>query len=266
MLVIAGRPFQKGEIGRIQERLVVEHRERRKRVRVGDVAHVDMLELGLGRSDSKGELAGLCLGKDVVHVVRVGLSVHAAGAKHRRPEVARVCIEDDLLVTGQERHVAAGKAVGALEDVYARGDLGRRDRGDRVLRDGADWSGMEEALQALVREKVSTHCVPRRVLRADSLLALLVGVFLIFNAISFSIVQRRRLLGRLRAIGVSAREIRRLVMLEALVLAILGTMVGTLLGAWLGAPTHIESVRPLAGGMVNVVRQREREQSHEARA
>jgi acetyl-CoA synthetase len=38
-----------------------------------------------------------------------------------------------------------------------------------VLRDGADWSGMEEALQALVREKVSAHCVPRRVVRADSL-------------------------------------------------------------------------------------------------
>ncbi|MBF9059930.1 AMP-binding protein [Rhodobacterales bacterium HKCCSP123] len=38
-----------------------------------------------------------------------------------------------------------------------------------VLRDGADWSGMEEALQALVREKVSAHCVPRRVVRAGSL-------------------------------------------------------------------------------------------------
>ena len=38
-----------------------------------------------------------------------------------------------------------------------------------VLRDGADWSGMEQALQSLVRDKVSAHCVPRRVIRADSL-------------------------------------------------------------------------------------------------
>ena len=38
-----------------------------------------------------------------------------------------------------------------------------------VLRDGADWSGMEEALQALVRSRVSAHCVPRRVIRAESL-------------------------------------------------------------------------------------------------
>jgi acetyl-CoA synthetase len=38
-----------------------------------------------------------------------------------------------------------------------------------VLRDGASWPGLSETLQALVREKVSAHCVPRRVLRADSL-------------------------------------------------------------------------------------------------
>lgn len=70
-------------------------------------------------------------------------------------------------------------------------------------------------------------------LTAMSLLALLVGVFLIFNAISFSIVQRRRLLGRLRALGVTRGEIGRLVMLEALIIAIVGSLIGTALGAWL---------------------------------
>jgi len=38
-----------------------------------------------------------------------------------------------------------------------------------VLRDGAAWDGLPEVLQALVRDKVSAHCVPRRVLRAESL-------------------------------------------------------------------------------------------------
>jgi acetyl-CoA synthetase len=38
-----------------------------------------------------------------------------------------------------------------------------------VLREGAEWSGMEQALQALVRDKVSAHCVPRRVIRAEQL-------------------------------------------------------------------------------------------------
>src|SRR6056297_74311 len=38
-----------------------------------------------------------------------------------------------------------------------------------VLRDGADWSGMEPALQTLVRERVSAHLVPRKIFRADAL-------------------------------------------------------------------------------------------------
>jgi putative ABC transport system permease protein len=71
-------------------------------------------------------------------------------------------------------------------------------------------------------------------LTAMSLLALLVGVFLIYNAIGFSVVQRRPLLGRLRAIGVTGSDIQRLILLEALVLGLLGTLAGALLGIWLG--------------------------------
>lgn len=38
-----------------------------------------------------------------------------------------------------------------------------------VLRDGAQWHGMEEALKALVRTKASVHMVPRHIFRADAL-------------------------------------------------------------------------------------------------
>jgi acetyl-CoA synthetase len=38
-----------------------------------------------------------------------------------------------------------------------------------VLREGAEWDGLPEVLQALVRDKVSAHCVPRLVVRAASL-------------------------------------------------------------------------------------------------
>lgn len=71
-------------------------------------------------------------------------------------------------------------------------------------------------------------------LTAMSLLALLVGTFLIFNAMTFSIVQRRTLFGRLRAIGVTPRELFNLIMLEAVFVAIIGTALGMLLGIWLG--------------------------------
>jgi putative ABC transport system permease protein len=71
-------------------------------------------------------------------------------------------------------------------------------------------------------------------LTAMSLLALLVGMFLIFNAMSFSIVQRRSLLGRLRAVGVTPGELYRLILAEALILGVLGTAAGLVLGVWLG--------------------------------
>lgn len=71
-------------------------------------------------------------------------------------------------------------------------------------------------------------------LTAMSLLAMLVGLFLIFNAMSFSIVQRRNLLGRLRALGVTRQEIYRVILAEALVLGFVGTLIGCLLGFWLG--------------------------------
>jgi len=71
-------------------------------------------------------------------------------------------------------------------------------------------------------------------LTAMSLLALLVGMFLIFNAMSFSIVQRRSLLGRLRAVGVTPGELFRLILAEAAILGVLGTAAGLVLGVWLG--------------------------------
>lgn len=67
-------------------------------------------------------------------------------------------------------------------------------------------------------------------LTALSLLALIVGVFLIYNTMTFAVVQRRPLIGRLRAIGVTRREVGALILTEAVLIGILGTTVGLLLG------------------------------------
>jgi len=67
-------------------------------------------------------------------------------------------------------------------------------------------------------------------LTALSLLALIVGAFLIYNTMTFSIVQRRGLLGRLRALGVTRGQIFRLVLGEAAVLGVVGSGLGLLLG------------------------------------
>ncbi len=71
-------------------------------------------------------------------------------------------------------------------------------------------------------------------LRALSLLALLCGTFLIYNTMTFSVVQRRELFGRLRALGVRRGEILTVVLTEAAVLGIVGSALGLLVGIVLG--------------------------------
>ncbi|MEQ1858139.1 MAG: FtsX-like permease family protein, partial [Longimicrobiales bacterium] len=71
-------------------------------------------------------------------------------------------------------------------------------------------------------------------LTALSLLALIFGMFLIYNAVTFSVVQRRALLGRLRALGVTRTEILRTILAEAAWIGVVGSAIGALVGVVLG--------------------------------
>jgi putative ABC transport system permease protein len=71
-------------------------------------------------------------------------------------------------------------------------------------------------------------------LSAMSLLALLVGLFLIYNSVSFAVLQRRGLIGVLRALGVTRQQVISLILTEGAVLGLLGAMMGVALGIWLG--------------------------------
>jgi putative ABC transport system permease protein len=71
-------------------------------------------------------------------------------------------------------------------------------------------------------------------LTALSLLALFVGVFLIYNIVSFSVIQRRSIIGTLRSIGVTRRQIFKMVLVEALIIGALGSIVGVIGGILLG--------------------------------
>ena len=71
-------------------------------------------------------------------------------------------------------------------------------------------------------------------LTALSLLALIVGVFLIYNTLTFSIVQRRQLIGLLRVQGVTRGQVFALVLCEAAALGTVGTLLGIALGVVLG--------------------------------
>ncbi|NDJ33100.1 MAG: FtsX-like permease family protein [Chloroflexi bacterium] len=71
-------------------------------------------------------------------------------------------------------------------------------------------------------------------LLALSLLALVVGLFLIYNTMTFSVVQRRPLFGTLRCLGVTRREVFGMVLVEALIVGVIGAVLGTGLGILMG--------------------------------
>ena len=68
----------------------------------------------------------------------------------------------------------------------------------------------------------------------SSVMALLVGLFLIFNAFSVSVTQRRSQIGILRALGVSRRQIQALFLGESLLLGLAGSLLGVGAGILMG--------------------------------
>ncbi|MDQ2731487.1 MAG: ABC transporter permease, partial [Armatimonadota bacterium] len=70
-------------------------------------------------------------------------------------------------------------------------------------------------------------------LEALSLIALFVGVFLIYNTQSAAVVRRRGELGILRSMGVPSSGIFGLVLLEAAIIGILGASLGLAVGYWM---------------------------------
>ncbi len=137
----------------------------------------------------------------------------------------------------------------ALMDIaaaqWAVGRLGRVDRVDVRLADGVDVARAEREMAArvppgiLVRRPSSRGAEVERMLRAFqfnltalSLIALLVGLFLVYNTVSVSVITRRSEIGLLRTLGVARRAVVGLFLGEAAALAVLGCALGAPLG-WL---------------------------------
>ncbi|GAB4472601.1 MAG: FtsX-like permease family protein [Anaerolineae bacterium] len=93
----------------------------------------------------------------------------------------------------------------------------------RVIEVGARAGSVEQMTRAF-----------RTNLLALSLLALVVGMFLIYNTMTFSVVQRRPLFGTLRALGVTRAEVFLMVVSEALIVGVIGAALGSALGVLLG--------------------------------
>jgi putative ABC transport system permease protein len=99
-----------------------------------------------------------------------------------------------------------------------------------LLPPGADLIPAGNRSQALAQMTRAFHAN----LIASSLLALLVGAFLIYNTMSFVVVQQRPLIGTLRTLGVTRRQVFRGILGQAMIIGAIGTAVGLALGMGLG--------------------------------
>lgn len=120
--------------------------------------------------------------------------------------------------------------------------VGRLDRIDALLTDPERISELVATLppgfellevgqrDAAAREMAQAFRIN---LTAMSLLTLLIAAFLIYNTQTFSVLRRREVLVSLRLLGAQNRHLTQIVLFEALLVGILGTLIGTLLGIML---------------------------------
>ncbi len=123
---------------------------------------------------------------------------------------------DRILVAGDR----AGLAAAAGPDAQVR---------SAAADDRYDLGGLSDFVDIL-----------RTILLAFAGVAMVVGAFTIFNALSIAVAQRTRELGLLRMVGASRRQVRRTVLLEALAIGLGASAVG--IGAGLVLAAGLDSV------------------------
>ncbi len=188
-------------------------------------------------ADSLALQYGLALND--LFTVRVGdqaLELRVAGLLNPNDDLSRRALEGLIIAD-----------IATAQEIL--GSVGRLSRIDLIL--PADASGVDPPEATAIRGILPPGAVLERAetrsnaleqmtrafelnLTALSLLALIVGMFLIYNTITFSVVQRRTLLGTLRCVGVTRRQIAALVLIEAAVVSLVGSLLGLGLGVLLG--------------------------------
>ncbi len=159
--------------------------------------------------------------------------VHIIGTLEPRNRLQRLGLENVLIAdiaTAQELLGQIGR-LSRIDLIFTDDEKGHRALAQlhALLPDGLRLRTRAARSQAVAQITRSFYLN----LRMLSMLALVVGVFLVYNAMTFSVVQRREWLGYLRALGVSGRGIVTMIMTEALILGLAGTALGAPLGVGL---------------------------------
>jgi putative ABC transport system permease protein len=156
-------------------------------------------------------------------------TLEVAGILHPAEKDEAAALESVVLVdvSAAQKLFRLGDRVTRVDLIAAGDDLARV---ARVLPPGARVVGASEQAQAIgqLTDAFTLN------LTALSLLALVVGMFLIYNTVTFSVVQRRAVIGTLRLLGATPRQVASLVLLETAAASAVGAAIGLGIGWLLG--------------------------------
>ncbi|WP_046500398.1 ABC transporter permease [Streptomyces odonnellii] len=235
-----------------------------KTVSDGIVAADPTYAQDLRRETVEGELSG-AYGKDAIsvgdayateHGVHVGdaISVAFPGGKTAELKVAAITSDDTSVdkgamytnITTVEQYVPAEKMPKNMIMFAAAVDGKEKEA----------YAALKDSLAAYPQYKVQDQTDFKQDLK-DQIgqllnivygllaLAIIVAVLGVVNTLALSVVERTREIGLLRAIGLSRRQLRRMIRLESVVIALFGALLG--LGLGMGWGTSAQKLLALEG-------------------
>jgi putative ABC transport system permease protein len=147
----------------------------------------------------------------------------------------------DFVVTGVLEDVGPARAFAGAFAIMPIGEaqkaFGAAGIYDRIEIAGVPKADLERALPECavepagrVRSTVVDAINRLKSFVAIGVIALLVGVFIVYNTVAVSVVERTKVIGTLRALGATSRQIQALLILEWLVIGTLGSIAGVIGG------------------------------------
>lgn len=161
----------------------------------------------------------------------------------------------EFIIRGIFKPIGLGEVFGgnvAAMDVYAAQFVFNRGRNFDRIDIMTDPHVPLEHVQAALRQQLpagfdvdrpvargeemeKTVAAMRQGLTITSFVALLVGVFIIFNSFSIAVNQRWKEIGILRALGVEQRNIQRMFLGEAVLMGVIGSLLGVVSGFYMAS-------------------------------
>ncbi|MFQ5880944.1 MAG: FtsX-like permease family protein [Candidatus Methylomirabilales bacterium] len=197
------------------------------------------------------------------HGLEVGETVTLLAGSRRRTFTIRGLLEPRGPARALEGHLAL-MDIATAQATFNK--VGRLDRIDMVLTEGAAVEAVKTQLEKALPAYVTVERPDRRNRQVEKMLAafrlnlnalsavsLVVAMFLIYNTVSLSVIQRRQQIGIVRSLGLTGREIVALFVGEAFILGVLGSLIGIGLG-YLLASQVLETISQTVSHLYRFIR------------